>query len=77
MVTAGQITYDQIKKTNHSKFHDLEASMRLLYDHESEKGKSHGHYYDDDTEDLRFGNVLKKRGRGRGRKNKRGATRGR
>lgn len=67
MIANKEITYDQIRKTNHSKFHDLEMSMRLLYDHESDKkGYNFGDLDDFDSK------LLGKRKRKNQRRNKRG-----
>lgn len=40
LISQGKITYDQIRRLHHSKYSDLEQSMRLLYDHEIDYGKT-------------------------------------
>ena len=36
----GQVTYEEIRSVDPDRFQDLEATMRLLYDHKSNLGES-------------------------------------
>jgi hypothetical protein len=65
----GSITYDQIRRANPSKFHDLESSMRLLYDHDQD-GKGAGSFSDEEAlyDKPKSGRRSRKGAGGRGRK---------
>ena len=33
LIMRKRVTYEQIRRVDHEKFHDLEQTMRMLYDH--------------------------------------------
>lgn len=75
LISQGKITYDQIRRLHHSKYSDLEQSMRLLYDHEidygkTKRGRSKQEVIIEDIssdEEPGFTSIFRKRSKSRGR----------
>jgi len=38
LIMKGSVTYEEIRRVDTVRFQDLEATMRLLYDHKSQSG---------------------------------------